>query len=68
MSESDGLFLGMCVCVLACAVVVLARRVASLEEDAELAGVAAGNPGSLLDSKRALEKWRDDRVAERSRA
>lgn len=69
MSDDDGLLVMVSILCLAlwAQVVRLNRRVESLEEDAELATVAAGSPGSLLDAKKALEKWRDDRAVERSR-
>lgn len=41
MDELDGVFLGVCVCALAAAVLLVARRVRELETDIELVRMAA---------------------------
>ena len=68
---SDSEYLLTCVSILCVClwiqVVRLDHRVMSLEENAALAEAPAGNPATLLDAKRAIERFREER-AERSRA
>jgi hypothetical protein len=65
MDETDGLiFLGMITCLTAM-VLMLARRVASLEEDFDLMHVAAGSPKDLLEAKRMITKRATERDIER---
>jgi hypothetical protein len=68
MGTSDGLLLCGMVLALCGAMLALAKRVASLEEDMDLMNVAAGNPGTLLEAKRAIEKRAVARAEERGLA
>ena len=63
--KDDGTFLGMCMLLLCGAVLALARKVASLEEDIDLLHVAAGSPANLYEAKKAIEKRAAERAEER---
>lgn len=65
MDETDGLmFLGIVLCLTAL-MGILARRVASLEEDLDLMHIAAGTPKNLLEAKRMITKRAVERDIER---
>jgi hypothetical protein len=65
MDETDGLvFLGLISCLTALCL-ILARRVADLEEDFDLMHVAAGSPKDLLEAKRMITKRAIERDIER---